>query len=101
MNIAKTKICKPDRRVGFYTLRYDTGVDVIADTVETALKYGIIQQSGAWFNFIDLDTGEIITDENDDIIKIQGKVNLFDYLRETPTMLEEISTKISALIERP
>ena len=101
ISIAKTKICKPDRRTGFYTLRYDTGVDVIADTVETALKYGIIQQSGAWFNFIDIDSGEIITDENDDIIKVQGKVNLFDYLRETPTMLEEISDKISTLIERP
>lgn len=101
ISIAKTKICKPDRRTGFYTLRYDTGVDVIADTVETALKYGIIQQSGAWFNFIDLDTGEIITDENDEIIKVQGKVNLFDYLRETPTMLEEIVNKIATLIERP
>lgn len=101
ISIAKTKICKPDRRTGFYTLRYDTGVDVIADTVETALKYGIIQQSGAWFNFIDIDSGEIITDENDDIIKVQGKVNLFDYLRETPTMLEEISSKIATLIERP
>lgn len=101
ISIAKTKICKPDRRTGFYTLRYDTGVDVIADTVETALKYGIIQQSGAWFNFIDIDSGEIITDENDDIIKVQGKVNLFDYLRETPTMLQEISDKIATLIERP
>ena len=101
ISIAKTKICKPDRRTGFYTLRYDTGVDVIADTVETALKYGIIQQSGAWFNFIDIDSGEIITDENDDIIKVQGKVNLFDYLRETPTMLKEISDKITELIKRP
>lgn len=101
ISIAKTKICKPDRRTGFYTLRYDSGVDVIADTVETALKYGLIQQSGAWFTFIDTDTGEVITDENDEIIKVQGKVNLFDYLRETPIMLDELTEKISSLIERP
>lgn len=98
INIAKTKVCKPDRRVGFYTLRYDTGIDIIADTVEVALKYGIIQQAGSWFNFIDLETGEIITDDEGEIIKLQGKPNLIEYLTDNQYLLDEISDKIESML---
>lgn len=98
INIAKTKVCKPDRRVGFYTLNYETGIDKVADTVEVALKYGIIQQAGAWFNFVDIETGEIITDEEGEVIKIQGKPNLIEYLQNNPHLYNEISEKVSELI---
>jgi len=98
INIAKTKVCKPDRRVGFYTLRYDTGIDVITDMVEVALKYGVIQQAGSWFNFIDLDTGEIIADDEGEIIKLQGKPNLIEYLTENQYLLDEIENKIKELM---
>lgn len=101
ISVEKTKTCKPDRRTGFYTLRYDTGVDVIADVVETALKYGIIQQSGAWFTFIDLETGELIADEDDEVIKVQGKPNLVTFLTENESFLKEIKDKVYSLIERP
>lgn len=97
INIAKTKVCKPDRRVGFYTLRYDTGIDMVADTVEVALKYGIINQAGAWFTFIDLDTGEIISDDEGEPIKLQGKPNLIEYLDDNQYLLDEINDKIKAL----
>ena len=97
INIAKTKVCKPDRRVGFYTLRYDTGIDVISDTIEVALKYGIIQQAGSWFNFIDLDTGEIISDDEGEQIKLQGKPNLIEYLEDNQYLFEEINNKIKSL----
>ena len=60
MNITKTKICKPDRRVGYYTLKYDTGIDVVADIVDTALKNNLIIQMGSWFNFVDLSTGAVL-----------------------------------------
>lgn len=98
INIAKTKVCKPDRRVGYYTLNYETGIDKTADTIEVALKYGIINQAGAWFNFIDIETGEIITDEEGEIIKIQGKPNLIEYLQNDPHLYNEISEKVSELI---
>lgn len=98
INIAKTKVCKPDRRVGYYTLNYETGIDKIADTIEVALKYGIIYQAGAWFNFVDIETGEIITDEEGEIIKVQGKPNLIEYLQNDPHLYNEISEKVSELI---
>ena len=98
IHIAKTKVCKPDRRVGFYTLRYDNGIDIIADTVEVALKYGIIQQAGSWFNFVDIDTGEIISDDEGEVIKLQGKPNVIEYLEDNQYLLEEITSKISSKI---
>lgn len=101
VSITKTKTCRPDRRVGFYTLRYSSGIDVITDTIETALKYGIIQQAGAWFTFVDIDTGEIICDEDNEVIKIQGKPNVIEYLKDNPNLLEEVFNKITALIEEP
>lgn len=98
INIAKTKVCKPDRRVGFYTLNYHTGIDIIADTMETALRYGIIQQAGSWFNFVDIDTGEIISDDEGEVIKLQGKPNVIEYLEDNQYLLEEITNKINSKI---
>ena len=98
INIAKTKICKPDRRIGFYTLNYTYGIDVLNDTAELAIKYGIINKAGAWFTFVDIETGEFITDDEDEIIKLQGKTNVLEYLQENEHLFEEISTKLNQLI---
>jgi len=98
MHVAKTKVCKPDRRVGFYTLRYDTGIDEIADTVEVAIRYGIINQAGSWFNFVDIDTGEVITDEDGETIKLQGKPNVIEYLVANQNILDEVKEKVNELI---
>lgn len=98
INIAKTKICKPDRRIGFYTLNYTYGIDVLNDTVELAIKYGIINKAGAWFTFVDIETGEFITDDEDEIIKLQGKANVLEYLQDNEHLFEEIRTKLNQLI---
>ena len=68
------------------------------DTIELALKYGIINQAGAWFTFIDLDTGEIICDDEGEPIKIQGKPNLIEYLEDNRHLFEEITEKLNLLI---
>lgn len=79
--IEKTKVCKPDRRNGYYTLNYTYGVDAIADTVELACYYDIIQKAGAWFSVVDTETGEVIQD-GDNELKFQGKSALLEYIRE-------------------
>lgn len=100
ISIAKTKTCKPDRRSGFYTLKYDAGIDAVADTVETALKYGIIQQAGAWFTFVDIESGELVTDEDGETLKLQGKSNVIEFLKspDNSVLLQEISKRIYELI---
>lgn len=95
ISIAKTKICKPDRRSGFYTLKYEAGVDVIADTVETAIKYGLVVQSGSWFNLVDTETGQIMCDDEDEILKFQGKSNLLDFLQENDTIFDELYAAVN------
>lgn len=97
VNVQKTKVCKPDRRVGFYTLHYTYGVDWIADLVDVAEKMGFIDKSGAWFSFVDLDTGEIMCDENGSPIKLQGKISVIDYLEreENEEILQELEEKVN------
>lgn len=82
VRIQKTKVCKPDRRVGYYTLSYDHGVDVVADIVPLAVEYDIIKKAGSWYSVVDPYTGEVVTDENGEVVKFQGMANLMSYLRE-------------------
>ena len=66
---------KPDRKVGFYTLKYLEGIDYVSDAVDVAIKMGLVMQGGAWFSLVDIETGEIIN-------KFQGKSKLVEYLKE-------------------
>lgn len=98
VSIVKTKTFKPDRKTGFYTLMYDYGVDEITDLVEVAMKYGIVNKSGSWFNFVDIETGEIVTDETGSPLKFQGQANLVDFIRNDEVMLEELTEQVNAQI---
>lgn len=101
--IAKTKVCKPDRRNGYYTLKYDYGVDVLSDTIDLAVKYDIIQKSGSWFSIIDTETGEILQEnilndegeiDHTEDLKFQGRPALIDYLRNNQTLFDNIKDKV-------
>ena len=91
VRIQKTKICKPDRRVGFYTLSYDYGVDVVADLIPMAVELGVIKKAGSWFSIVNPDTGELLTYEDGEVIKFQGQVNLMSFLRENKEVYEFIN----------
>ena len=49
VKMEKNKVTKNDRRLGTYTLNYNSGVDEIKDTLDMGLVLGIITQAGAWF----------------------------------------------------
>ena len=76
---------------------YDYGIDEVMDLIDVAMKYGIIQKAGAWFNFVDLDTGEVITDETGKEIKLQGMPNVIDYLKNNDIMLNDIRERVLLL----
>lgn len=99
VHLVKTKICRPDRKVGFYTLRYLTGIDYVSDLVDVAIKFGIIQQGGSWFTIIDIDTGEIMCDENGESLKFQGQSKCINYLKENEIIYEEILEKVMEKME--
>lgn len=76
MSMTKNKSCPPNRRTGFYTLNYTYGIDYINDLIEVAIKYGIIDKSGAWFQIVNIADGELLSD------KIQGQNNVYNLLED-------------------
>ena len=98
VTVLKQKADKPDRKLGYYTLMYDTGIDEIADLIEVAMKYGYIIKSGAWFTFCDVETGELVTDEEGKEIKVQGQANVAKLLREDSILLEELKEQLKNYI---
>ncbi len=93
MSMTKNKTCKPTRRTGFYTLNYDTGIDYLKDLVDVAIKYGVIDKHGGWFDILDPDTGEII------LGKIQGQVNVYGKLEEDTSLLERVEQLVDKKME--
>lgn len=84
MNMKKNKTCPPTRRVGQYTLDFEIGVDYFKDLVDVAMKYGIIDKHGAWYEVIDVVSGDLLAD------KIQGQASLYDYLEENIEVLKKV-----------
>lgn len=86
MSILKTKVCKPDRKSGSYTLTYTDGIVPLVDTIEIAIFYDVIHKTGGWFKFVNPNGGEILTriDENGDEneIKVNGQPKLIAFLQE-------------------
>lgn len=91
MSMKKNKYCPPSRRTGFYTLRYDTGIDYLSDLVDLAIYRGIIEKSGAWYSIVDSETGELLA-------KLQGSNKVFEYLSDPEN--ENVLTAIETLLEK-
>ena len=74
VSIEKSKVCRNDRRVGYYTLK-------------------IIEQRGAFFyiHFIDYETGEV----TDYAGKIQGRSQLVQLLKENKELYEKLKAYLS------
>ena len=98
ISVAKTKVCKPDRKLGFYTLTYDNGIEAFIDIIDIAISKDVIHQAGAWFTFIDLDSGEILCNQEEDgsmsEIKVQGQANLMPFLKK------EENSHIKEMVEK-
>lgn len=90
--LVKSKVCRPDRKVGFYTLKYLEGIDYVSDAVDVAIKMGLVVQGGAWFSLVDIETGEILS-------KYQGKSKLVEYLKQNDNYTDFYS-KLEKLLDR-
>lgn len=89
--VLKTKVCKWDRKLGSMTLNYVKGVDILQDTIIAAIHLGLIDNSvQGTYKVIDLNTGEIMLDEEGNEIKIRGKKNLNTYFKENPKQWKKL-----------
>ena len=92
MSMTKNKSCPPNRRTGYYTLNYETGIDYLKDLVEVAIMYDVIVKNGAWFKIVDVESGEILKD------KIQGQANVYDILQNDENLLNIVETQTERFI---
>jgi recombination protein RecA len=97
IEIAKTKVCKPDRRIGYYTLNYTEGIDVLADIITVALQYRILKQGGSWYYYLD-EEGNVELDAENNEIKFQGKVKLLDELRNDEEFKEDVISRLNKVM---
>lgn len=89
MSMTKNKTCPPTRRTGFYTINYEIGIDYIRDLIEVAIRYGIVDKHGAWFDILNTDTGEIIEG------KIQGQANVYKLLVESDVVRKVVEELVN------
>lgn len=90
VKIEKSKVCRSDRRVGFYTLNYLNGIDYISDTIDVLMQLGAILQRGSYYDIINPQTGEVLYEE-----KIQGKPNLIKVIKENKDLYKKLESLIS------
>lgn len=88
--VLKSKVFPSTRRVGYYTIKYVTGPDLMSDYIEVGLQVGVILQRGAFYDIIDPTTGELLTDK-----KIQGKVALKEELCNHKEWLDLIDATVN------
>lgn len=89
--VLKTKVCKWDRKVGKYTLNYISGVDVLQDTIDTAILLDLIDNSTQGsFKVLDPTTGTVMLDQDGNEVKIRGKKNLKPYFEQHPELWRKL-----------
>lgn len=93
-NIVKTKVFKGDRRLGYYTLMYDTGIDEVINIVEIAVQKNIIEKAGPWFTIHDPITGECFLDDTGKVLKLQGQSAVIAYLRKNKEVFDKIHSML-------
>lgn len=94
IRIEKSKICRSDRRLGYYTLNYLNGIDYINDMIDVLLQMGGIIQAGSYFTLVNMKTGEILMDDEGKELKVQGRTNLYKKLKEDEQLYELMTESI-------
>ena len=99
--VLKTKVCRWDRKLGRLCISYTKGVDILQDTIDVAIYFGLIDNSTqGWFKIIDVDTGEIAKDSLGNDIKIRGRKNVKPYFEEHIEEWKKLYDKVYELISK-
>ena len=84
--IVKNKVAPPFREAEF-DIMFGEGISKIVEILYLGVKLGVVQKSGAWFNYGDVRLG-------------QGRDNAKIYLKEHPDTAKEIEDIVRANAER-
>lgn len=99
VSLIKSKVCKLDRKVGFYTLKYLSGIDYISDIIDLAIKAGFVNAAGAWYSVMDYDDESGVVSDKPAVmdgqpLKFQGKARLHEFLETNEDWREELNERI-------
>jgi recombination protein RecA len=83
--IVKNKVAPPFREAEFEIL-FDEGISYLSDLMDLAVKYEVIEKSGAWFAF----EGERLS---------QGRENMRKHLQENPKVAQKIEKMLQDKIK--
>jgi recombination protein RecA len=97
VKMLKNQFSKNDRKFNIFTLNYSKGIDVAEDLIDVAISMEIIHKGGAWFRIINIETGEILC-VNDEELKFQGRASLREYLDTNPRMRMWLESQVNSRI---
>jgi recombination protein RecA len=80
VRVVKNKVAPPFKAAEF-DLMYDRGISREGDLIDLAIEDKLIEKSGSWINYGDIRLG-------------QGRENAKQYLRDNPTLMDEITRKV-------
>ena len=83
IKVVKNKVAPPFKTAEVEII-YGQGISRLGEVVDMAVKYDIINKSGAWFSYEGTKIG-------------QGRENAKEYLKNNPEVLEEITAKVVAI----
>ena len=82
VKVIKNKMAPPFRQAEF-EITYGEGTNHLAEVIDLGVEIGAVGKAGSWYSYGDEKIG-------------QGKANSVIYLKENPTIAEEIEAKIRA-----
>ncbi len=80
VKIVKNKVAPPFREAEF-DIMYGTGIDILGDLLDLAVKHDIVEKSGSWFSYNSERLG-------------QGRDKAREFLKERPELVAEIEAKL-------
>lgn len=80
--VVKNKVAPPFRDAEF-DIMFGEGISKVGELVDLGVRLGIVQKSGAWFNYGDIRLG-------------QGRDNAKNFLRDNPELARDIEGQIRA-----
>ena len=80
--VVKNKVAPPFREAEF-DIMFGKGISKMSELVDVGVKLGIVQKSGAWFNYGDIRLG-------------QGRDNAKQFLADNPEIANDIESQIRA-----
>ena len=82
VKVIKNKVAPPFRKAEF-DIMFGEGISKMSELIDVGVKLGIVQKSGAWFNYGDIRLG-------------QGRDNAKQFLKDNPEIANDIEGQIRA-----